>query len=267
MYYYDHEDNKNSRQTYPGRDIVLGIQALLIVGIIFFGLQALDEANHHADWSMPAYETSSAPQMTSLDYRVVQLHNLGINYKQQGEYDEAIAVYDEAIDLMPEFSWLHLNRGVVYETIGDEALADQDFWRFMRIHVNEMRHFSNFEMGETISIAMRDGRLVSFPFSARKGDMMSFSAIAQNSDITDPLIVVIDDNGRVIGAQDDTFSNDNTWLSMDASMPYTVITSDCDNCQLIVGHAGGGSDGIIDVTITPHTQIGVASDCEDEYGW
>lgn len=262
MYYYDYEDKP--RHTYPGRNIVLGVQAVLIMGIVFFGMLALEDASGRTPSNSASYFTMSVEPANRSD--IMQLYSLGLNYKRSGDYAASVEMYTRAIAIEPSFSWLYLNRGVVYETIGDEARADTDFWQFMRTHVDEMRNYGNYEIGERITIAMRDRRLVSFPFSASAGDMFTFRAEARDTVHTDPLIVVIDDQGNVIAGQDDTFMAQGEWVSMDASLPYLVIPEDCTNCQLVVGHAGGGAEGLIDVVITPHS-VATGDECSDPYGY
>ena len=55
-------------------------------------------------------------------------NNRGVEYKNKGEYDRAIAAYDEAIRLNPNFAVAFANRGAAYDDKGeyDRAIADYD---------------------------------------------------------------------------------------------------------------------------------------------
>jgi lipoprotein NlpI len=52
---------------------------------------------------------------------------LGTVLRSNGDYDQAIAQYDEAIALMPNDAGFHNNRGIAYDLKGDYAHAIKDF--------------------------------------------------------------------------------------------------------------------------------------------
>ena len=57
---------------------------------------------------------------------VQEYFNKGIAYYDQGEFDEAIEEFTEAIELDPEYAIAYYNRGWAYDEKGeyDEAIAD-----------------------------------------------------------------------------------------------------------------------------------------------
>jgi len=256
MYFFDYDDSPKNK-TYPGRNLVLGFQTLLIFGIVVFGIQAVHDA-FDSSYSYNYTYSSSSNGLTVMDY-----YQIGLDYRYQGDFENAIIAYDNAIALAPNFSWAYLNRGVLYELVGDNESSGSDFYTFMRKHAEDIQLYELTDFSETMPIMMQDGRVVAFEFSAYAGDMISFSAIAHETNSVDPLILLTDGNGQIIDAQDDMFDN-GTWVNMDAEMKYVIIPADCDSCRLLVSHAGGGAEGLIDVDFTLHTSpITSDDDCGD----
>ena len=54
-------------------------------------------------------------------------YNAGLDHQEQGRSEEAIAEYDEAIKLNPEFAAAIKNRGVAYGELGQVGRAIQDY--------------------------------------------------------------------------------------------------------------------------------------------
>ncbi len=54
-------------------------------------------------------------------------YNAGVELQEQGRLQEAIAEYDEAIRLDPEYADAYINRGVAYFNLGQLERAIRDF--------------------------------------------------------------------------------------------------------------------------------------------
>ena len=54
-------------------------------------------------------------------------YNRGWTYIKMGQYEEAIQDFDEAIRLGPQYADLYNNRGIAYELLGKQELADRDY--------------------------------------------------------------------------------------------------------------------------------------------
>ncbi len=65
--------------------------------------------------------------MVGADKGVDGRYNAGLDHQEQGRLEEAIAEYDEAIKLNPEFAAAFKNRGVVYGELGQVGRAIQDY--------------------------------------------------------------------------------------------------------------------------------------------
>ena len=53
--------------------------------------------------------------------------NRGCAYGNLGEYPKAIADYDDAIRLNPDFATAYYNRGVAYDELGEKQEAEANF--------------------------------------------------------------------------------------------------------------------------------------------
>jgi tetratricopeptide (TPR) repeat protein len=67
--------------------------------------------------------------------RVAAMHyNAGVELQEQGRQREAIAEYDEAIRLDPEYTEAYNNRGSAYAGLGQYQRAIQDFDEAIRLN-------------------------------------------------------------------------------------------------------------------------------------
>jgi tetratricopeptide (TPR) repeat protein len=79
----------------------------------------------------------------NLNKRAIAYNNLGLAWLQKGDFDRAIASFDEAIRLDPEYSHAYTNRGVAWGEKGeyDRAIADYD--QAIRLNPTESVSWNN----------------------------------------------------------------------------------------------------------------------------
>ena len=58
-------------------------------------------------------------------------------YRNLGQYERAIQDYDKAIELNPNLAEAHQNRGICYKNLGDEAKAQADFDKAKELGYND----------------------------------------------------------------------------------------------------------------------------------
>jgi tetratricopeptide (TPR) repeat protein len=86
-------------------------------------------ASEHKATDTRSIALASAPKKSSVSIaaqeRAIETHNQGETLRKQGQWENAIAAYQQAIALNPEFSWAHHSLGDCYKKLGswDEAAA------------------------------------------------------------------------------------------------------------------------------------------------
>ena len=70
-------------------------------------------------------------------------YNAGLDHQEQGRLEEAIAEYDEAIKLNPEFAAALKNRGVAYGELGQVGRAIQDYQTVISLNSEDVVAYTN----------------------------------------------------------------------------------------------------------------------------
>jgi tetratricopeptide (TPR) repeat protein len=78
-----------------------------------------------------------------LERLAAAFNNRGVAYRVKGEYDKAIADFNEAIKLRPEFANAFNNRGVAYRNVGDLGRAVADYDQAIRLKPDYTAAFYN----------------------------------------------------------------------------------------------------------------------------
>ncbi len=67
----------------------------------------------------------------------------GVAYAEQGEYGLAIADYDKALELRPDYSLVYNNRGVAYADKGEYDLAIADYSKAIELEPEDAKAYNN----------------------------------------------------------------------------------------------------------------------------
>jgi tetratricopeptide (TPR) repeat protein len=240
-------------KSYPGRWLVRLIQAALIVGIVFYSIDALihaflphDGVIFETTWVEPVEVQVMPFNDYHMDLPQPEYFDLAFDQQLSGQYYAAILNYSRALELDPDLYGAYLNRGVAYERLGRTALAMQDFNQFMNRGVTVYTDNTLYE-GGSVQVEMSEGIVYDFVFAARAGQ--SITAIAtSDSHMVDPLLVLVDENGEAVFASDDQLYQDGSLLSMDSYIRNHTITAS-GLYTLRLSHAGGGSYGDVKVNL------------------
>ena len=63
----------------------------------------------------------------------LQVHDRGVEYGDQGRYDQAIAEFTKCVQGNPRYARAYYNRGTAYARLGQPDLAIADFTKFLEI--------------------------------------------------------------------------------------------------------------------------------------
>ncbi len=75
--------------------------------------------------------------------RAEDYFNLGTQYLRQGNYEQAIFVFNKVLALNPGYAEAYLNRGIAYRNIGQHDLAVSDYGKVLHINPTDARAYCN----------------------------------------------------------------------------------------------------------------------------
>jgi tetratricopeptide (TPR) repeat protein len=158
------------------------------------------------------------------------------------DFEAAIADYTRAIERDPNNPPLYLSRGSAYHELGDEANTARDFYQWLLL--NEQRPIDHDAVtpGEPFTVQMQEGYVYRIPFEADAGQVVTVTANDADESGVDPLVVIVNEGGEALVGDDDG-GGDYDSLVEDFAIPQGGTYT------LVVGHAGGGSVGAVEVMI------------------
>jgi hypothetical protein len=246
----------DKQKTYPGRKFVQALQVGLVIAIGVFGVMSLVP---HTDSPTPiptsvplVVPTLAVPVVP--DNGALDLYDEALAVHDQGDYAQAIDLYTQALELDPTIVNAWLGRGVAYEQSGtDVRLSRNDFWRYLQ-HLETERIERDIKANQPLALTMEEGRVFALSFEAKAGDVVNITANSlkegepEEPDVVDPLMVLLFD-GAPMQADDDTLRSDGTLINMNSHIDDYDVTRD-GTYTILLSHAGGGSYGMVDVTLT-----------------
>jgi tetratricopeptide (TPR) repeat protein len=158
-------------------------------------------------------------------------------------YDAALVDMNAAIKLQPDDPSLYLQRGIVNVALNDQPAAAADYLEWIRKQETRSVDGDPLTPGESQVVQMRQGLSYELPFDASAGQKVTLTATARENAKTDPLIVLLDPDGKPILASDDIGAG-----SYDSAIKDFVIPAN-GTYTLVVSHAGGSPDGAVRVLL------------------
>lgn len=241
----------HKKTNYPGRWIVRIVEAGLIFGIVLFGIDALSgmfvsdvepTITNDTVRQEVVIRQAEPRQTTYTDY---EYHSMALNHHLSDEYYEAVQDYNRALALNPHRANSRLNRGVAYEQLGSTIYAMHDFNTFMNrmgtTQIQSVIPYSDYN----VTVQMAENRVYEFAFNAKAGQVLNVavdSAHFGDGEAVDPLIVLVDENGEAVAADDDTIRQDGSLINMNSEIEAFQIR-ESGEYTLRVSHAGGNAFG------------------------
>ncbi len=209
-------------------------------------------ANYHytqasAYWDLDDFDSAETAfrEAIALDVRYeLAWYWLGELYERQDRLGEAIVAYTGAVSADPTYDSAYLSRGIAYERLDFHPLAGSDFNLWMSLNETTRETFPLMRSAEEIEIDVIDGGVYLVPYEGTTGERIDIAA--NGTEGTDPLLVVLADDGAPIYGDDDIDEDDFDALILGFVMPSPNVT-------LVVGQAGAGGDGTITLAVTPST--------------
>ena len=206
------------------------------ISTIFARGYAYSMIDEHA---LAAQDYSFVLQQNAED--LASLNNRCWAFSEVGEFDRALADCNKLMTLAPDADYPYLNRGIVYEKMGDMGAAMKDYVEWIkRIKTNVIRN-DNLAWEGSLDVPMSEGIVYVFPFTASADQEIVISAVSSQRDLdADPLVLILDPDGLPLTANDDT----GEWW--DSHVQFRAPVSG--EYALVMTHAGGSTEGRVEVS-------------------
>jgi tetratricopeptide (TPR) repeat protein len=164
-----------------------------------------------------------------------------VAHAEVGDFESARADMERAAAIDPMHVNNFIGNGTIAALAGDMATAGAAFLDLMQRWETERVEAERMTIGTTSTIEMTRGRVVSIAFRAEAGDRLTIVAASTQAD---PVLVLLAPDGTPIAGDDDS-----GFMLTALIQGYTFEATGV--YTLLVSHAGGGSEGLIAVTVVP----------------
>lgn len=202
------------------------------------------EYRAHANFDLGNYQAALEDYNLSIGAGLqpsLSYYNRAVILADMGRTDAAIADFSRALEISPNWADAYLYRASLYAQQGDIESATPDY--FAWIQGIEAQRTTQTDVSEPITLAMSEGQVYYIPFTALAGQRVTVTAEATTAGF-DPLIVILNNRDEPIIASDDISAE-----NFDSRIDSFRLPNGRD-FTLVVSHAGGGSEGAVEVTLT-----------------
>jgi len=150
------------------------------------------------------------------------------------------------LSINPNFASAYLNRGHVYAGQGKLTDALADYWQGVQLNQttsNTEATVTSAALPFTATVTMTTGFVERIPFEAKAGQRLSAQATGDKDSGVDPLLIVLDPQGKPLMFNDDINENNINASIEDGLLPTDGLYT------LVVSYATDGSEGDIKVTL------------------
>jgi tetratricopeptide (TPR) repeat protein len=158
---------------------------------------------------------------------------------QIGNYEDALADYDQLIEVIPDNPALWLVRGHYNNSANHDSDGARDFFQWLTLIEQRRLEADPLALGDTVAVEMNEGWTYRIPFEARAGQEIVITAASLQ---VDPLVVLLDTGGVPIASDDDSGGG------LDAAISGFNVP-DHGTYTIVLGHARGGSSGSVTVKV------------------
>ncbi len=183
------------------------------------------------------------------------LSNRGDAYMASSKPDQALADYNHALAADPKYAEAYNGRGYIYSTQRKMTEATADYWQWVELNTTESGSADRVKLGQTpfkTSVTMTKGYRYDIPFEASAGQRLQAQATAAEDAAVDPLLMLLDPQGKPIMVNDDISQEDTNAAITDYVLPANGTYT------LVVTHTSSASEDDIDVTLDLKTAASAA---------
>jgi len=170
-------------------------------------------------------------------------------YFDLGDIERAIEDDTRVIELQPDFPSAYLNRGFHYYSDRNYEPASADYIAWIDLLDGERFDLDPLEDGEDeLDLDFATGTVYYLPFQAPQAGVIDVQAYSRRGGV-DPVVVILDADGQPFMVDDDGgfgLSAELDGYNLPGAGDYT----------LVIGHAGGGSQGEVTVEIEVRRDFG-----------
>ncbi|MCY4071231.1 MAG: hypothetical protein OXG60_08020 [Chloroflexi bacterium] len=209
-----------------------------------------------------AYSMVDEHALAAQDYSVVlemepgnlmALNNRCWAFSEIDHFEQALADCNQLMSQVPEADYPFLNRGIVYEKMGDMENALPDYVEWIKRIKQQVVRNDNLVWQDSLEVPMSEGAVYFFPFTASAGQDVVVTAVSSQRDLdADPLVLILDPQGQAFTANDDT----GEWW--DSYLNFTAPTSG--EYAVVLTHAGGSTEGMIEVSLDVSGEISLGNE-------
>jgi tetratricopeptide (TPR) repeat protein len=192
------------------------------------------------DYAAAAADYTRLIELTPDDARVYFQRALA--YVGQEQWAKALADLDEAIAIQDNVPELYLQRARVNSELGNTVPSAEDYMEYARLIRTTVNTDLTLRPGESQVVEMESGLLYGMVFEGQAGQTITLTADARAPQTVDPLVILLNEDGDALVADDDGGGDYNARINsfaLPADGAYIAV----------VTHAGGGSDGAVRVLL------------------
>ena len=167
-------------------------------------------------------------------------------YMNLGELDAAIDDFTKAIGLSPQNAELYFVRAAAYTYQDEVDKANADYFKGYEVSKSDSQTVDTVTAGKipfTSTFTMTTGISEIIPFEAKAGQRIEAQANVEEGAGVDPVLIIVDPEGKMIFV-----NNDKDLLSASSAIMDAVVPTD-GVYSLYVGNSSDGSDSDVEVTL------------------
>lgn len=169
---------------------------------------------------------------------------LGSIFIEQEAYGDAIDAYNQYIEIAPEEPNGYLGRGFAYWTMGEFEQAAPDYLAWVDMTAPNREEVDPADALEPFTVTLEEGTHYTLEIEGEEGQSLTATAAGRQGTV-DPVLILLDPDDDPIMVDDDSGGG---LGELDATIENFEMPED-GTYTLIIGYAGGGSDGDVRVEV------------------